>query len=241
MGPTHNAPPAATCSSANAEEAAAWEAAWHSEAWLRALALFLRRVYGTPAELADAMLGTLGQLYAAGGFAAEGQEVAEQAWVHALGVAGLLLEQLTSARPALAAAADFGLRDLLDQLIQPGLRHRSAKVDGAAGRGWRVWLRPGQGCWGCSGAAVLHAACLPSLQLAASSAAALRVPDPLQVRREAVRCLGLYTFLDGIPTAPGSHLAVLRQVLITPGEASAVRAVAAQVRWVQRRGGGLWW
>lgn len=53
----------------------------------------------------------------------------------------------------------------------------------------------------------------------------------LQVRREAVRCLGLYCFLDGIPTARASHLVVLRQVLLTPGEASAVKAVAAQVRW----------
>lgn len=56
-----------------------------------------------------------------------------------------------------------------------------------------------------------------------------------QVRREAVRCLGLYTFLDGIPTAPASHLLVLRQVLITPGEASAVRTVAAQVSEAVRR------
>ncbi|PSC71431.1 condensin complex subunit 3 [Micractinium conductrix] len=168
----------------DAEEAAAWEAAWHSEAWLRALALYLRKVYGSPAELADAMLDVLGTLYARGGWApADGAapagappaEVAEQAWVHALGVAGLLLEQLPTARPALAARSTFTLRDLLDNLIQPGLRHRSAKV-----------------------------------------------------RREAVRCLGLYTFLDGIPTAPASHLLVLRQVLITPGEASAVRTVAAQ-------------
>lgn len=44
-----------------------------------------------------------------------------------------------------------------------------------------------------------------------------------------MRCLGLYCFLDGIPTSPASHLVVLRQVLITHGEASAVRAVAAQV------------
>ena len=62
-----------------------------------------------------------------------------------------------------------------------------------------------------------------------------RPPSPaaavgLQVRREAVRCLGLYCFLDGIPTSPASHLLVLRQVLLTPGETSAVKAVAAQVR-----------
>ena len=50
------------------------------------------------------------------------------------------------------------------------------------------------------------------------------------MRREAVRCLGLYCFLDGIPTARASHLAVLRQVVLTPGEASAVKAVAVQVR-----------
>ena len=34
----------------------------------------------------------------------------------------------------------------------------------------------------------------------------------LQVRREAVRCLGLYCTLDGIPTSLSSHLVVLRQV-----------------------------
>ena len=117
-------------SGADAEEAAAWEAAWHSDGWLRALALFMRKVYGSPAELADAMLDIVGSLHRTAGFAAEGVEVAEQAWVHALGVAGLLLEQLTSARPALAAASPFTLRDLLDCIIQPGLRHRSAKVGG---------------------------------------------------------------------------------------------------------------
>ena len=117
-------------SGADPEEAAAWEAAWHSDSWLRALALFLRKVYGSPAELADAMLDIVGSLHRTAGFAAEGVEVAEQAWVHALSVAGLLLEQLTSARPVLAAASPFTLRDLLDCVIQPGLRHRSAKVGG---------------------------------------------------------------------------------------------------------------
>ncbi|PRW59671.1 ARM repeat superfamily isoform 1 [Chlorella sorokiniana] len=160
----------------NAEEAAAWEAAWRSPSWLRALALFLRKVYGSPKELADGMLPICGDLYTSGGFATEGFEVAEQAWVHALGVAGLLLEQLTSARQVAAAGeGHFSLRDLLDRLVQPGLRHRSAKV-----------------------------------------------------RREAVRCLGLYCSLDGIPTSLSSHLVVLRQVLITHGESATVRAVAAQ-------------
>ncbi len=32
------------CSGEDAEEAVAWEEAWHSDAWLRALALFLRKV-----------------------------------------------------------------------------------------------------------------------------------------------------------------------------------------------------
>ena len=50
----------------------------------------------------------------------------------------------------------------------------------------------------------------------------------LQVRREAARCLGLYCLLDGIPP-PAGHLTQLRLLLITPGESSAVRAVAAQV------------
>lgn len=124
LPPTH--PP---CSGDNAEEAAAWEAAWRSPSWLKALALFLRKVYGSPKELADGMLPICGDLYTSGGFATEGFEVAEQAWVHALGVAGLLLEQLTSARQVAAAGeGHFSLRDLLDRLVQPGLRHRSAKV-----------------------------------------------------------------------------------------------------------------
>ncbi|KAL4426507.1 hypothetical protein ABPG77_008365 [Micractinium sp. CCAP 211/92] len=159
-------------SSDNKEEAAAWEAAWHSDAWLRALALFLRKVYGSPAELADAMLGMLGSLHAAAW--AEGAEPPEQAYVHTLGVVGLLLEQLTSVRPALAARSDFTLQELLDTVIVRGLRNRSAKV-----------------------------------------------------RRDAARCLGLYCLLDGIPP-PAGHLTQLRLLLITPGESSAVRAVAAQ-------------
>lgn len=135
--PDPRSPPClACCSGDNAEEAAAWEAAWCSPSWLRALALFLRKVYGSPKELADGMLPICADLYASGGFATEGFEVAEQAWVHALGVAGLLLEQLTSARQVAAAGeGHFTLRDLLDRLVQPGLRHRSAKV--GAGR-WGV-------------------------------------------------------------------------------------------------------
>lgn len=133
------------CSGDNKEEAAAWEAAWHSDAWLRALALFLRKVYGSPKELADAMLPICGDLFTSGGFATEGFEAAEQAWVHALGVAGLLLEQLTSARQVAAAGeGHFSLRDLLDRLVQPGLRHRSAKVGhtlqyGGSYGGAEVW------------------------------------------------------------------------------------------------------
>jgi undecaprenyl pyrophosphate phosphatase UppP len=51
----------------------------------------------------------------------------------------------------------------------------------------------------------------------------------MQVRREAVRCLGLYCGLEGIPTSPAGHLLVLRQVLLTHSETSAVKAVAVQV------------
>jgi hypothetical protein len=110
------------------EEAASWEEAWRSEAWLRALSLFLRRVYASAAELSEAMLGVVGAVHRAAGLGGAGVEAGERPWLHALGVAGLMLEQLRSARPALAAAADFSLRDLLDSLIQPALRHRSAKV-----------------------------------------------------------------------------------------------------------------
>jgi hypothetical protein len=58
----------------------------------------------------------------------------------------------------------------------------------------------------------------------------LLAPACPQVRREAVRCLGLYCFLEGIPTSPASHLLVLTQVLRTHGECSAVKAAAVQVR-----------
>ena len=44
-----------------------------------------------------------------------------------------------------------------------------------------------------------------------------------------MRCLGLYCFLEGIPTSHASHVMVLRGVLLTQGEAPAVKAVAAQV------------
>ncbi|KAL4859316.1 Condensin complex subunit 3 [Chlorella vulgaris] len=161
----------------DAEEAAAWEEAWHSDTWLAALTLFLRKVYGSAAELSDALLGVIGSIHRSGGFAAEAgpAQVPEQAWLHALGVAGLLLGQLRSAWPALNVSGTFGLRDLLDSIIQPGQLHRSAKV-----------------------------------------------------RREAVRCLGLYCGLDGIPTSPAGHLLVLRQVLLTHSETSAVKAVAVQ-------------
>ena len=51
----------------------------------------------------------------------------------------------------------------------------------------------------------------------------------VQVRREAVRCLGLYCFLEGIPTSAASHLVVLRQKLLEHGECCAVKAAAVQV------------
>lgn len=76
------------------------------------------------------MLGMLGSLHAAAW--AEGAEPPEQAYVHTLGVAGLLLEQLTSVRPALAARSDFTLQELLDTVIVRGLRNRSAKVRSVA-------------------------------------------------------------------------------------------------------------
>lgn len=162
-----------TCSSDNEEEAAAWEAAWHSDAWLRALALFLRKVYGSPVELAVAMLDMLGTLYAAGW--TEGAEPSEQAYVHTLGVAGLLLEQLASVRPALAARSAFTLQELLDVVIVRGLRNRSAKVRRGVGSvlGEPSWLTSG---WPAVGF-VRMLATLPSLfisRLLARTAGAAR-------------------------------------------------------------------
>lgn len=103
----------------------------HRNTWHLALALFLRKVYGSPAELADAMLGVLGTLHGRAGFAggADGSSAAgppEAAWLHTLGVAALLLEQLSTARAALVASSPFTLEAALNQLIQPGLRRSSA-------------------------------------------------------------------------------------------------------------------
>lgn len=108
---------------------------WTCEAWRTALALFLRKVYGSPAELADALLGVLGELHAAAGFGADAPAPpSEAAWLHALGVAGLLLGQLPSARAALAASSPFTLGDALHCLVQPGLRQRSTAVRCEAAR-----------------------------------------------------------------------------------------------------------
>jgi len=48
------------------------------------------------------------------------------------------------------------------------------------------------------------------------------------VRALAVRCLGLYAMLDGIPTKLAEHVGTLRCRLLSGGEDSSVKAVAAQ-------------
>eukprot|EP00887_Chlorella_sp_A99_P006352 scaffold3.g6352.t1 len=119
---------------ARAEGDAVQRSPWHSDSgWRLALALFLRKVYGSPAELADALLGVLGSLHVAQGFGS-GSEVQEAVWLHTLAVGALMLEQLSSARSALAASSPFTLEALLHELIQPGLRHASPGVRAEATR-----------------------------------------------------------------------------------------------------------
>lgn len=132
-----------------------------------------RKVHAAPAELADAMLTSLGALYEGGGFSSG--VATEAAWVHALRAAALLLEAMPTARPALHAATEFSLLRLLNELVLPGLEHASGDV-----------------------------------------------------RCEAVRCLGLYCLLDGIPTQLEAHVATLRTLLASSSQPLTVRAMAAR-------------
>lgn len=83
--------------------------------------------------------------------------------------------------------------------------------------------------------------CLPSARPALLAATPFGLADTLHaliqpgllhasvdVRREAVRCLGLYCLLEGIPTPLASHLPVLRSYLAASTQPPAVRTVAAQ-------------
>ena len=144
-----------------------------AKAWMEAAGELARKVHAAPAELADAMLTSLGALYDKCGFSSG--VATEAAWLHALRATALLLEALPTARPALHAATEFSLSRLLNELVVPGLDH-------AAGN----------------------------------------------VRCEAVRCLGLYCLLDGIPTQLEAHLATLRSVLASSSQPLPVRAMAAR-------------
>jgi condensin complex subunit 3 len=149
----------------------------NGKAWMEAAGKLARKVHAAPAELADAMLTSLGALRDnSNGFNGSGSSSdADAAWIHALRSTALLLEALPTARPALQAAAEFTLTDMVNEIINPGLEHANANV-----------------------------------------------------RCEAVRCLGLYCLLDGIPTPLGSHMPTLRSCLASSSQPLAVRAVAAR-------------
>lgn len=96
-----------------------------STAWRQALGRFLCKVHAEPAEMAEALLPTIGQLTAA---AEQDANPAGTSWLHALGAAALLLENLPDARPVAHAAAEFGLLDLLQRLVVPAMHHDIVQV-----------------------------------------------------------------------------------------------------------------
>ncbi|KAL3162050.1 hypothetical protein ABBQ38_009116 [Trebouxia sp. C0009 RCD-2024] len=127
-------------------------------AWETALLQLTTHVYASHAELADAMLCMLWDMFDSWGLAGEPQapgdqddsmtgdssggvtfqSVLDQAsqvrsknqqWAHTLRVAGLLLQQVPSARLRTAGAGRFQcIEDLWPQLILPGLTHAVASV-----------------------------------------------------------------------------------------------------------------
>ncbi|KAK9811687.1 hypothetical protein WJX72_008386 [[Myrmecia] bisecta] len=136
--------------------------------WDAALVEVARHVYSSHAELAEAMLGAIAEMYARWQLgepsdAADGEANAAQ-WVQCLSVASLLLQQVPSARVALALdslpAGCTSIADLHSLLFMPGVGHPSAAV-----------------------------------------------------RAEALRCVGLYCMLEGLPEAPVLQLTILRAVL----------------------------
>ncbi|KAH7619222.1 hypothetical protein Ndes2526B_g06177 [Nannochloris sp. 'desiccata'] len=151
----------------------------NGKAWMEAAGKLARKVHAAPAELADAMLTSLGALRDnSNGFNGSGSSSTadtDAAWIHALRSAALLLEALPTARPALQTAAEFSLTDMVNDIITPGLEHANSRV-----------------------------------------------------RCEAVRCLGLYCLLDGIPTPLASHMPTLRSLLASSSQPLPVRAVAAR-------------
>lgn len=98
-------------------------------AWRQALGQFLSKVHAEPADLAEAGLMAVGQL-AAATQGMEGDSTAAQ--LQTLGVAGLLLELLPEARPALRAQSEFSLQDLLDVVVMPAVESEDALVGGGA-------------------------------------------------------------------------------------------------------------
>jgi condensin complex subunit 3 len=152
----------------------------NGRAWMEAAGKLARKVHAAPAELADGILTSLGALRDnSNGFngsnGSSSTADADAAWIHALRSAAILLEALPTARPALQAAAEFTLTDMVNEIITPGLEHANT-----------------------------HVVC------------------------EAVRCLGLYCLLDGIPTPLASHMPTLRSFLASSSQPLPVRAVAAR-------------
>lgn len=108
-----------------------------------------RHVHAVHAELADAMLSTLWDMYSSWGLAEEAQSEEEastasfqdvlhqashvrqqnQQWAHCLKVASLLLQQLPSARLHTVGAGCFqSIEDVWQCLIRPGLCHAVTAV-----------------------------------------------------------------------------------------------------------------
>ncbi len=208
--------------------AAGQEVAAPERAWNAKLANLMVKVHASPADMADALLRAIGTLYAAAGGAEAGTAPAH--WTCLLHVTALLLGQLPSARAAAAVTSEFTLLDIPHRIIEAGLGHGNEGV-----RQCNLVLSPALHC------SVAPTPCMPGPWCAAmrkSIRALVPIPSSppshtlshtLQVRREAVRCLGLYCMLDGIPTPIGPHVATLRALLASPTQPHSVRTVAAQV------------
>ncbi|DBA76941.1 TPA: hypothetical protein ACH3X1_009536 [Trebouxia sp. C0004] len=177
-------------------------------AWEAALVKLACHVHASHAELVDAVLSMLWDMFSSWGLSGESQSPGDhlmdttgednesesfqsvlhqashvrtqnQHWIHCLKVAGLLLQQLPSATLHITGAGKFTcIEDLWPQLILPGLSHAVAAV-----------------------------------------------------RLEAMRALGLFCLLEGIPR-PEGQMAALRAGLVwhePPAEAAPAAEEASEV------------
>lgn len=103
-----------------------------NESWKTAMGMLIRKVYVTPGELSEAILGSLQTIFTLAGFM-DGKATAIE-WTHALNIVCILLEQLPTARPALACVSEFPFADMHATFILPGISHDCESVRAEAFR-----------------------------------------------------------------------------------------------------------